>query len=51
MIYSNASPLMVHGKNQQGLRWLPLKPLEVGVEERKVLLTTKMVEVEVGVLR
>ena len=24
MTYSNASPLMVHGKNQQGLRWLQL---------------------------
>ena len=24
MTYSNASPLMVHGKNQQGLRWLRL---------------------------
>jgi hypothetical protein len=28
MTYSNASPLMAHGKNQQGLRWLRLSVLE-----------------------
>jgi hypothetical protein len=33
MTYFNASPLMVHGKNQQGLRWLRLTLLaEVGLE-------------------
>jgi hypothetical protein len=29
MTYSNASPLMVHGKNQQVLRWFVSKPLAV----------------------
>jgi hypothetical protein len=27
MTYSNVSPLMAHGKNQQGLRWLRLSVL------------------------
>jgi hypothetical protein len=37
MTYSNASPLMVHGKNQQGLRWLRLNVS--AAEEGEVVMT------------
>jgi hypothetical protein len=37
MTYSNASPLMVHGKNQQVLRWLRLRLSVVVVRAVAVL--------------
>jgi len=51
MTYSNASPLMVHGKNQQGLRWFVLKPLVVAQKAvgAVVLILVAVVLVEVAV--
>jgi hypothetical protein len=44
MTYSNASPLMVHGKNQQVLRWLRLSVL--GAEAVAAGIQEAMLQVE-----
>jgi hypothetical protein len=45
MTYSNASPLMVLGKNRQGLRWFVLNVSAVEVLERLLVHQWAVVEV------